>query len=396
MSKIVGAEEMGGEEPEAEELAGVTKVDDYTFEVELVSAFAAWPATVGYSGFFPIAEECLDDMDACNETPIANGPYMIEGSWEHDEQVVLVKNPDWKGEPGKADKLIYTIYADFDAGYAAFQAGDLDVMYSIPPSEFKNAQAELGDRLYTRPSNAFTYMGIPLYQPQFQDVRVRQALSLAIDRQAIIDAVFDGRFFVAQGVVSPNFPGYRPGVCEYCKFDPDRAKELLAEAGGWTSGALELWANAGAGHDAWVQAVGDQLKENLGIDYTLRISLEFPEYLETAANDGFTGPYRLGWGPDYPVLETYLGPLYTTGGSSNDTGFTNEEVDSLVADGNAADSTDDAIALYQQAEDIVVEELPVLPMWFGQVAAVYAETVDTFRYNPISGLAYHEITLVQE
>ncbi len=396
MSKIAGIDEVSGEEPEAEELSGLTKVDDYTFEVELTEAFAAFPATVGYSGFFPIAEECLNDMDACNEVPIGNGPYKIDGAWEHDEQIVLVKNDDWNGTPGQADKLIYTIYADVDAGYAAFQAGDLDVMYTIPPSEFKNAQAEFGERLYTRPSNSFTYMGIPMYNPNFEDVRIRQALSMAIDRQAIIDAVFDGRFFVAQGVVSPNFDGYRPGVCEFCEFDPEAAAALLEEAGGWQGGPIELWANAGAGHDAWVQAVGDQLKENLGIDYTLRISLEFPEYLETAGNQGFTGPFRLGWGPDYPVLETYLGPLYGTGGSSNNSGYSNPDFDDLVAEGNAASSTEDAIGFYQQAEDIIVEELPILPMWFGQTAAVYAETVDNFVWNPISGAAYAEITLVQE
>jgi len=393
MSKIAGIDEVSGEEPEAEELSGLTKTGDYTLEVELVEPFAAFPATIGYSGFFPIAQACLDDMDACNETPIGNGPYKIEGAWEHDEQIVLVRNDDWAGDKkGVADKLIFTIYEDVDAGYAAFGAGDLDVMYTIPPAEFKNAQEELGDRLYTRASNSFTYLGFPLYDPQFEDVRLRQAFSMAIDRQAIIDAVFNGRFFPAQGVVSPNFDGYRPNACEYCKYDPDAAKALFDEAGGF-DGTLHLWANAGAGHDAWLQAVGDQLSEELGITYELHVSLEFPEYLETADNNGFTGPFRLGWGPDYPVLETYLGPLYTTGGSSNNSRYSNEDFDDLIAEANGADSTEDAIALYQEAEDIIVEDLPVIPMWFGQVAAAYADTVDSFLYNPISGVSYGEIVL---
>jgi ABC-type oligopeptide transport system substrate-binding subunit len=394
VSKIAGIDEVSGETPTAEELSGLKKVDDYTFTVELSAPFAAFPATLGYSGFFPVAEACLADFDACNETPIGNGPYKIEGAWEHDAKITLVKNDDWTGEAGVSDKLVFNIYADVAAGYAAFQAGDLDVIYTLPPGEYAEAVETYGDRVFTRPSDTFTYLGFPVYQPQFQDKRIRQAISMAIDRQSIIDAVLDGIPFPAEGVVSPNFDGYRPGVCEFCEQDKAAAQALLAEAGGWTGGTLHLYANAGAGHDEWVTAVGDQIKEVLGIDYDTNFTLEFPEYLETAGNQGFLGPFRLGWGPDYPVLETYLGPLYGTGGSSNNSGYSNTAFDEAVAEGNAADNTADAIAAYQAAEDIIVDELPVIPMWFGRTTAVYADTVDTFVFNVIHGRPrYGEIVL---
>jgi ABC-type transport system substrate-binding protein len=207
--------------------------------------------------------------------------------------------------------------------------------------------------------------------------------------------VFDGRFSVAQGVVSPNFDGYRPNICKYCKLDVTAAKDLLAQAGGWKGGKLVLWANAGAGHDAWLKAVGDQLNTNLGIEYELRVNLEFPAYLDTAAKKGFSGPFRLGWGPDYPVIETYLAPLYGTGGSSNNGFYTNPTFDGLITQGDGAATLADGIKFYQQAEDIVVEDLPVLPMWFGKVTAVYNESVSTFVYNAISGVSYGEITVKQ-
>ncbi len=381
-------------DPKAKELSGLSKVDDTTFTVKLTGAFSGFPATIGYSGFFPVAEACLADFDACNEAPIGNGPYKIEGTWQHDDEIVLVRNDDWTGpDYGKPDKMTYKIYADVGAGYDAFTAGDLDVMYTIPRPKVKEAKSTLGDRFYERASNTFTYLGLPLYNDNFKDKRVRQAFSMAIDRQAIIDAVFDGRFKVATGVVSPNFDGYRANVCKYCKLDVTAAKAALAAAGGWKGGPLELWANAGAGHDAWLQAVGDQLKTNLGIDYKLNVSLQFAQYLETADNRGFTGPFRLGWGPDYPVIETYLAPLYATGGSSNNSVYSNSAFDSAIKDGDSAKTIAEGIASYQKAEDIVVEDLPVIPMWFGQVAAVYAETVDKFIYNPISGVSYGEMTL---
>jgi peptide/nickel transport system substrate-binding protein len=407
MSRIAGIEDMSAEdpdgedgpqvapEPKAKELSGLKKVDDLTFEVTLNAPFSGFPATVGYSGFFPVAEACLADFDACNETPIGNGPYKIEGSWQHNVGITLVRNDDYAGaDKGKADKLSYKIYSDVDAGYAAFQSGEVDVMYSIPPARYQEAKSQLGDRLFEKPGNSFTYLGFPTYAAPFDNKSLRQAFSQAIDRQAIIDAVFNGRFTPATGVVSPLFDGYRPNVCEFCTYDVTKAKAALAAAGGWPAGQkLQLWANAGAGHDAWLKAVGDQLKANLGIDYELVVNLEFPAYLETAGNEGFTGPFRLGWGPDYPVVETYLAPLYGTGGSSNNSGYSNPAFDNLIKQGDGAKTIAEGIQFYNQAEDIIVEDLPVIPMWFSKVSAIYGENVDKFVYNNISGVSYGEITL---
>jgi ABC-type transport system substrate-binding protein len=408
MSRIAGIDEVSsGEdpdgdgpktapEPKAKELSGLKKVGDLEFTVELKEPFAAFPVTVGYSGFFPMAEACVKDTKACNETPIGNGPYKIEGKWEHNVGVTLVRSDTWKGaDKGMADKIENKIFADVDAGYAAFQAGELDVMYTIPPARYKEAKATYGDHLYEVPGDSFTYVGMPLYNANFKDKRIRQALSMSIDRKGIIDAVFDGRYTPAQGFVAPTFEGYRPVCSKYCTQNVEEAKKLLAEAGGWKGGKLTLWANAGAGHEKWLQAFGDQVKKALGIDYEIKTNLQFPEYLATADAKKFTGPFRLGWGPDYPVMETYLAPLYGTGASSNNSGYSNPEFDKLVAEGNSAADTESAIKKYQAAEDIIGEDLPVIPMWFSKVGALYGENVDTFVWNKISDAEYGKITLKQ-
>ena len=382
-------------DPKSKELSGLKKVDDNTFTVKLSAPFAGFPATIGYSGFFPVAKACLDNFDACNETPIGNGPYKIDGKWNHDDSITLVRNTDYAGAKtdAKADKLVYKIFADVGAGYDAFTAGDLDVMYTLPPAKVKEAKSSLGDRFYERAGNSITYLAFPLYNDNFKDKRVRQAISMAIDRQAIIDAVFDGRFHAATGLVSPSFDGYREGACKYCKKDVDAAKKLLADAGGWKGGKLQLWANAGAGHDKWMQAVGDQLKANLGIDYELKINLQFPQYLETMDNNGLTGPFRYGWGPDYPFIETYIAPLYGAKGSANNWRYTNPQVDSLILQADSAKTMKDSIGSYQKAEDLILEDMPGAPLWFGQVAAAYGESVSKFIYNPISGVSYGQMTL---
>ena len=396
--KDVQSEDPDGEgpktapEPKAKELSGLKKVDDLTFTVELTEPFSGFPATVGYSGFFPMAQACVDDIKACNEKPIGNGPYKMDGAWQHNQLITVVKSDSWKGEPGKVDKISYKIYTEIDAAYSAFQTGELDVMYTIPPARYKEAKAQYGDRLYEQPGDSFTYVGLPLYDDNFKDKRVRQALSLAIDRQSIIDAVFDGRYTPAAGVIAPTFDGARADACTYCKQDVEKAKALLAEAGGWKGGKLTLWANAGASHENWLQAVGDQIKANLGIDYELKVNLQFPEYLDTADKKKFTGPFRLGWGPDYPVSETYLAPLYASGGSSNNSGYANPEFDALITQGNGA-AGDEATKFYNQAEDLILEDLPVIPMWFNKIGAVYGPNVQDFVWNPISDADYSSITL---
>ena len=102
---------------------------------------------------------------------------------------------------------------------------------------------------------------------------------------------------------------------------------------------VELWFNAGAGHDQWVQAVGNQLQQNLGITYTLRGDLDFAQYLPLQDEKGITGPFRLGWGMDYPSPQNFLEPLFSTSAQppgSNTTFYSNPEFDQLVDQGNVA------------------------------------------------------------
>jgi oligopeptide transport system substrate-binding protein len=383
-------------EPKAKALSGLAKVSDTEFTVTLAEAFVGFPTTVGYSGFFPLAKACLDDAKACQENPIGNGPYKLD-KWEHKVGVRLVRNDSYNGaDKGKADALYFRVFEKLDAAYTAFEAGEIDILEGVPSAKYKDAVAKYKASLFEKPGNSFTYISFPLYQgTNYADKRVRQAFSLAIDRQAIIDKIFDGRFTAAQGVISPNFEGYRPGVCTNCAYDPAKAKTLLEAAGGWKGGKLTLWANAGGDHERWLQAVGDQLKQNLGIDYELKTQLQFADYRAQIRAFKMTGPFRSGWGPDYPFLETYLAPLYRTGGSSNDTKFTNATVDAALVNGNAAKTIADAIPIYQGAEDVIVEELPVIPMWFSKVTDLHGAKVTNFdaAFNNISGVQYNLIEL---
>ena len=367
-------------DPAATEMSGLEVVSDTEFTVTLATPFAQFPVTVGYNAFYPLPEAFFEDPEAAGRLPIGNGPYKADEEFVPGTGFTVSRYEDYAGEnPGNADSVEFRVYADLNTGYTDLQGGNLDVLPDMPPDALASAPDELGDRFLEAPSSGFTYLGFPTYDERYSDPRVRQAFSMAIDRQAISDAIFNGSRTPADAYVAPVVDGYREGACEYCQLDADRANELLDEAGFDRTQPIELWFNAGAGHDAWVQAAGNQLRDNLGVEYTLRGDLDFSEYLPLLDEQGVTGPFRLGWSMDYPSPQNYLEPLYSTAAlppnGSNATFYQNPEFDELIQQGNGASSNEEAIEFYNQAEDLLLEDMPIIPMFFDLEQAAHSENV---------------------
>ncbi|WP_409372973.1 peptide ABC transporter substrate-binding protein [Pseudokineococcus marinus] len=385
--------------PTATEMSGLEVVDDQTFTVALTSPFTQYPLTLGYTAFYPMSQAFLDDPEAmATDTPIGNGPFMAEAPLSDGQGIDLVRFDDYAGEDAaQSGGVSYRIYTDVNTAYNDVQGGNLDLVDSIPPDAIASAQDVFGDRYLESPSSSFQYLGYPLYDPRFQDVRVRQAMSMAIDRQAISDAIFQGSRTPADDFVSPVVNGYREGACEYCQYDPEAAKALLAETDFDTSQPIELWFNNGAGHDAWVQAVGNQLRDNLGVDYTLRGDLDFSQYLPLGDDQGFTGPFRSGWVMDYPSMQNYLESLFSTGAQppagSNNTFYSNPDFDALLQEANSAPTDDEAVELYQQADDVLLEDMPAIPMFFSVVQSVWSENISDVYVDPFTRVDAAAVTV---
>jgi ABC-type oligopeptide transport system substrate-binding subunit len=383
-----------GKKPKAEEMSGLKVIDETTFEVTLKAPFSQYPLTVGYTAFYPMAEECLADTKACEETPIGTGPFMMDGSWDHNRGINVVKYPDYQGEPAKADGVEFKIYSDVNTAYNDLLGGGLDIMDSLPPEKVSDAKANFPDRFIERESSSFTYVGFPLYDERFQNPDLRKAFSMAIDRQTIIDQIFNGAFTPSKSVVSPVVAGSREAPCgQNCEYNPEMAKQLLEQAGGW-DGTLTLWFNSGAGHDRWMEAVANYLRQNLGINDIKFTQQDFAEYLANLDDEKVDGPFRLGWVMDYPSPQNYLEPLHSTNGSSNNTGYSNEEFDQLVEEGNEAPSIEEGIDAYNRAEDVLLQDMPVIPMWFGKVQAAYSDRVDNVVIDAFTSTALEDVTVV--
>jgi oligopeptide transport system substrate-binding protein len=366
----------------ADELEGVSAVDDTTIEIELSEPFAALEPMLAYTAFFPMPDEAYDDIEAFESAPVGNGRFEIDGEWEHNQRIAMTRYEDWPGDnPALADRVVWEIYEDINTAYLDVQAGELDILDGIPPEREGDVDNDFGDDLVRVETSAFTFLGFPLYDERFEDPEVRQAFSMAIDRQAIIDAIFDGARVPATSVIPPVLESFREGICEACEFDPDAAAEMLEEAGGF-EGTLDVYFNSGAGHEEWVEAVAGQWQDNLGIEDVNFESLEFAQYLDLLDEREITGPFRLGWVLSYGSSQYALEPIYSTGASSNYYDYSSEEFDDLIAEANSQTELDEAEALYQEAEEVLVNDMPNIPMWFETRTTVHSDRVSDVVMDP--------------
>jgi oligopeptide transport system substrate-binding protein len=364
--------------PKATKLSGLKKVDSLTFTVTLSEDFSGWESVMGYDAFYPLPKAAFasDGVIAkgYEDSIIGNGPFKLKGKWEHDDKIVVEKVADFKGEVPKVDGITWKIYQDQQAEYADLVAGNVDVQTAIPIESLSSASSDLGDRFQKSPNSSFLFVGFPLYLPDFAKVDVRRALSMAVNRQEMTDQIFLGSQNPATSFVSPVVAGYRPDTCgENCEYNPTKAKQLYTAAGGPKD--IKISYNADGGHKAWVDAMCNQIKASLGVNCTGLGEPKFADLLNKVEKKQNVGLIRLGWVMDYPLMEDYLGPLYTTGGSSNYYGYSNPAFDSLVKEGSAAKTTAEATKKWQAAEDILAQDMPVIPLRFGENVFGYSEKV---------------------
>ncbi|MFG6502588.1 ABC transporter substrate-binding protein [Microbacterium sp. P05] len=384
------------------ELTGLVEVDPYTFTIALNKPASDFQTRLGYSAFYPLPDAAFDDMEAFGENPIGNGPYKLasDGAWQHNVQIDLVKNDSYQGvRQAQNGGLTITFYATQDAAYADLLDGAVDVIDAIPPSSMASFESDLGDRAVNQPAAVFQSFTIPERLEHFSgeegDLR-RQAISMAINREEITTTVFQGSRTPASDFTSPVIDGWSDSLegADVLAYNPDKAKELWAEADAispW-SGTFQIAYNADGGHDVWVDAVSNSIKNTLGIDASGNAYPTFAEARELINGRTITTAYRTGWQADYPGLYNFLAPLYATGGSANTGDYSNPEVDALLQEGIATTDTAEANELYGQAQTILFNDLPAIPLWYSNVTGGYAEGVQNVEFGWNSVPLYHEIT----
>jgi oligopeptide transport system substrate-binding protein len=395
----------GGDDPDnpvvVEDSLSLEAVDDTTFTVELAAPQSDFPTSLGYQVFSPLPESFFDDPETFGQNPVGNGPYKLE-KWEHDAVISLVPNDKYDG-PRKAQNggVDLVTYGTADAAYADLLSDNLDVINpGVPPSALATYKDDLGDRAVDQPAAIWEGLTIPARLAHFGNDEEgnlrRQAISYAIDRDEITDVIFEGTRTPAVDFTSPVIAGWNDKIkgSEVTHADADKAKELWAQADAispW-SGTFTIAYNADGGHQPWVDAVSNQIKNTLGIDAA---GQSFPDPATLRAeikNRTLNAATRSGWQFDYPGAYNILGALFITGAGSNDGDYSNPKYDELVQKGATAPTVEEGNKLFEQAQEVLFQDLPVLPLWYRSTNAGYSTAVDNVEYGWDSWPIIYQIT----
>ncbi|MDJ0317611.1 MULTISPECIES: peptide ABC transporter substrate-binding protein [Arthrobacter] len=401
---IKGYDKVSAEGATEETMEGLKVVDDSTFTVELNQPESDFPLRLGYTAFYPLPESAYADTAAFGENPVGTGPYKLaEGGWKHDVSIALVPNENYDG-PRKAKNggVTFSIFTNFDAAYTSVQSDTLDVLDQVPPSSLPNFKQDFEGRFVNQPYAGNATMVIPSYLPEFEGeagILRRQAISMAIDRQQIIDKIFYGNKKVATEFTSPVLDGYEAALkgSDVLKFDAAKAKELWQKADAITPWPADkvftVTSNVdGAGNKEYITAMANQIATNLGIKAELNPVTSFKEMRALVNSKKLTGASRAGWQADYPSLFNFLGPLYATGAGSNDGNYSNKAFDDKLAEGLAATSVEDGNKIFNEAQEILLKDLPVVPLWYQAVQGVWSNNVNNVEFGWNGVPLYYNVT----
>jgi oligopeptide transport system substrate-binding protein len=378
MAGIEGFEDING--GDATEFAGVTAEDETTLRVALSEPDCEFDAKTTHTVFSPVPEVAgAADNAEYNDMPVGNGPFVMAEPWQHNTSITLARNDDYDaGDLANLDEVQISLLNPDNAAeleYQGFQAGQFDwARLPTPQITAARERYEPQGQWLEKDTNGMNYLLPITDSPPFESVEARQAVSYAIDRQSIIDGVFQGLQSVSTTLVPPVFEDfYQEGLCESCTApDPARAQELAQQAGLAPGTQVRLAYNTGAGHEEWVQAVAAQLQDVLGWQVEL-VGQPFPELLAAQQAPGATGLFRFAWGADYPTPDNFLFPLLSTPAINKDasgkvTGdnrarYSNPEFDDLVRQARSSQDEAERTRLNQEAEAIAVRDMAMIPLW---------------------------------
>ncbi len=372
LAPIVNAEKIiKGESPITE--LGVKAINKKTLHVKLHSPTPFFLGLLTHSIAYPIHPESFKKHGEKHTRPgnlISNGAYMLD-EWEIQSHIKVVKNKYyWDNDNTIIDSVYFYPTEDLNGEVLRYRAGELDFTYQLPVSQIDRLKETLPDELHIVPFLGIYYYGLNLTQPPFKDspVELRQALSMAIDREILTDKVLKDGSFPAYGWVPPGTLGYKSKEYPWGKLTQDerrkKALELYKEAGYSEENPfrVEIRYNTDQNHKKVALAIAAMWKKNLGVITTI-INQEWKVYIDVRQQQRLTQAFRSGWIGDYndPFSFIEMGLSYN---GMNKTGYKKPEFDNLVEQSIKAKTPEERTSLLEQAETMMLNDFPYIPIYY--------------------------------
>lgn len=350
--------------PDFATTVGVRTPDPLTLEITLNNSTPFFPELLAFYPYFPVHRGCVEQHGTPDWTKpqniVSNGPFTLQERRIRD-RIRLVKNERyWNASAVKLNVIDALAVKYQTTALNMYLNGQLDWIIKPPPAMLEELRAR-GD-LVTAPALITYFYRLNTARKPLDDVRVRRALNLALDKQAICQHVTRGGERPARHLVPPGMRGYTPSLGD--EFNVEKAQQLLAEAGfpnGQGFPKLHILFNTNEAHRDIAEVIQQQWKTNLGIDIELR-NLEWGVYLTNMNKIDFD-ICRAGWIPDYPDPNTFL-DMFVTGGAHNNTNWSNSQYDELIEKAGAETNPEARMKLLGDAERILMDEQPILPIYF--------------------------------
>lgn len=399
---IKGFDEVTAEGSTVTEMSGLKAVDDLTLEVTLSQPFADFPYVAAHPSLGPVPKALVEGgvptgsgetTIAYGEMPVGNGSFKMAEPWKHNQYIKVVRNDNYAGTKPYLDGVEFKIFKDPETAYTEFEAGNLDFT-QIGEGKIKDAEGKYGtsEDGYTVNAGKQVLLGAETStyylifnnaKEPFNNPNLRKAVSLAINRQAICDTVFEGTREPADNILPPPIAGYAQGAWVDSKYDIEAAKKALADAGypeGKGLPELTLMFNSGGGHEKIMELVQADLKA-IGINTKFE-SADFPVYLKQL-DEGKHQVARLGWVADYPIAYNFLYSLFDSESGDNKSAYKNPAVDTGITE--AVKITDDAarIAKFQEINTTIQADNPVAPVMFYKHHHVGSDRLNDFVFNAL-------------
>ena len=398
-----GNEKLAGE---ADTISGIEADDEaMTLTVTLDAPYSNFDAVAGFQLFFPMpsaVEDLESQADWENGVMIGNGPYLMAEP-RTDEEIILARNDDWSGDfngetwPDRLETITFRVTADPDTSYNAFEAGEGDNA-NIPPARTQEAQDTYGTTLDVDILGSYHF----LFNERAEQVGgdenllLRQAISQAIDREEINQAVYDGSRNTSTGITPSGIPGFAEGICDYCAYDPEAAQAAFdqwTEEGGELTEPIPIQFNRDSGHEPVVQIMIDNLAA-IGID-AVADGRDAETYFTELA-DGECVICRAGWFADYPTYDNFMYDLFHSDAlDGNNFGFIDDEFDALVDEAKQTVDRDAQAELFQEAEDILLnQQIGAIPInWYRGDYAYNADRIANFPQTNFGLILWEQVTL---
>jgi oligopeptide transport system substrate-binding protein len=374
--------------------SGIKVIDDHTLQVIIDSPKSYFIYKLTYPTSFVVDKYNVSKGRNWWHTPNGTGPFLLS-QWTQNQSLTLEKNKEYYGNPANLDRVNYQFYSGnpmdlYETGKIDIGGVSVDYIDAI-----KDTSGPFYKDLVESPATSLYYIGFDCSAPPFDDINVRKAFNLAIDKNKIVSLVYRDLVVKADGILPPGIPGYNPNLVGL-GYNVTKAREaIIASKYGEISNLPSITlttSGVGGSVGSTLEALVYQWKQSLGVDVNIReIEPEAYTYkLKTEKNQ----MYDMGWSADYPHPQDFLDILFSTGTNNNYGQYSNSKVDALIEEANRAIDINQSYTLYQQAEQMIVDDAACIPLTFDSNYLLVKPYVKGYSLNPLGFADLRKVTLL--